>query len=98
MKPLRIKVIASAEQKDLKKALNNFEKLAGVPTAFVDTKSTIDGQLIKLCYQLTITEDEYAEMGKDLLKIGTKVPNWSFTTQYDKKSSSVLLFFTTRIS
>ena len=77
---LKIKA-AKAEQKETVKALLAIEKLTGTYPKFNSAKSEVNENYIRLVYAIDLDEDEYEEAGKDLLKIGNKVPNWSFTAQ-----------------
>ena len=90
------KITASADQSDLIKALKKIEKLAG-DIQFVDTLSTMDEDMISLVYYVPCDEEDYPEMGKDILKITKSVKDWSATTQYVKKEEAIQIKFVTKI-
>lgn len=93
-----MKLKAAAEQKDLISVLKVLNGMTGSELMFDDVKSTMSENEIKLAYLLPMTEDDYAENGKDILAIGKKAKNWSCTTQYSKRDNAVMVLFSTKIS
>ena len=93
-----MKVKAAAEQKELISVLKVLNGMTGSELMFDDVKSTMSENEIKLAYLLPMTEDDYAENGKDILAIGKKAKGWSCTTQYSKRDKSVMVLFSTKIS
>ena len=93
-----MKLKAAAEQKDLISVLKALNGMSGDEIVFDDVKSTMSKNEIKLVYLMNLTEDDYAENGKDILAIGKKAKNWSCTTQYSKRDKAVMILFSTKIS
>lgn len=93
-----MKVKAAAEQKELISVLKVLNGMTGSELMFDDVKSTMSENEIKLAYLLPMTEDDYAENGKDILAIGKRAKNWSCTTQYSKRDKAVMILFSTKIS
>lgn len=93
-----MKLKAAAEQKELISVLKALNGMTGSELLFDDVKSTMDKNEIKLVYLMNMTEDEYAEDGKDILAVGKKAKGWSCTTQYSKKDNAVMVLFSTKIS
>ena len=93
-----MKVKAAAEQKELISVLKALNGMSGDEIVFDDVKSTMSENEIKLAYLLPMTEDDYAENGKDILAVGKKAKGWSCTTQYSKRDNAVMILFSTKIS
>ena len=95
---MQMKLKAAAEQKELISVLKALNGMTGDEIIFDDVASTMSKNEIKLVYLLPLTEDEYAETGKDILAVGKKAKNWSCTTQYSKRDKAVMALFSTKIS
>lgn len=95
---MQMKVKAAAEQKELISVLKALNGMSGDEIVFDDVKSTMSENEIKLAYLLPMTEDDYAENGKDILAVGKKAKGWSCTTQYSKRDNAVMILFSTKIS
>ena len=93
-----MKLKAAAEQKELISVLKALNGMSGDEIVFDDVKSTMSKNEIKLVYLMNLTEDEYAETGKDILAVGKKAKGWSCTTQYSKRDNAVMVLFSTKIS
>lgn len=93
-----MKLKAAAEQKELISVLKALNGMSGDEIVFDDVASTMDKNEIKLVYLMNLTEDEYAEAGKDILAVGKKAKGWSCTTQYNKREGAVMILFSTKIS
>ena len=93
-----MKLKAAAEQKELISVLRALDGMIGSALLFNDVRSTMSRNEIKLVYLMSLTEDEYAEVGKDILAVGKKAKGWSCTTQYSKKDNAVMVIFSTKIS
>lgn len=93
-----MKLKAAAEQKELISVLKALNGMSGDEIVFDDVASTMSKNEIKLVYLMSLTEDEYAEEGKDILAVGKKAKGWSCTTQYSKRDNAVMVIFSTKIS
>ena len=93
-----MKLKAAAEQKELISVLKALNGMSGDEIVFDDVASTMSKNEIKLVYLMNLTEDEYAEAGKDILAVGKKAKGWSCTTQYNKREEAVMIIFSTKIS
>ena len=95
---MQMKLKAAAEQKELISVLKALNGMSGDEIVFDDVASTMSKNEIKLVYLMNLTEDEYAEAGKDILSVGKKAKGWSCTTQYSKRDNAVMVIFSTKIS
>ena len=93
-----MKLKAAAEQKELISVLKALNGMSGDEIVFDDVASTMSKNEIKLVYLMSLTEDEYAEEGKNILSVGKKAKGWSCTTQYSKRDNAVMVIFSTKIS
>lgn len=90
------RITASAEQGDLVKALKKIEKLVS-EVSFSDTSSTMDSDYITLVYYASCSQEQYPELGQEVLKIAKSVKDWSCTTQFVAKENSIQIKFITKI-
>lgn len=94
---MRIKFKAAAEQNELVKTLKKIEKLVS-ELSFSDTLSTMDSEYISLVYSASCSEEDYAKLGQEILKITKSMKEWSCTTQFVRKEETIRIKFTTKIS